>query len=75
MPPWPMQFSCCSFMNVSYIAFHLLDDTGKLIGRFRLDRPVSNLAFGADGRLYITARDIIARVWVKTKPNRIVATK
>ncbi len=45
---------------------------GKLIGRFRLNRPVSNLAFGADGRLYITSKDLIVRVWIKTKPNRFV---
>lgn len=53
----------------------VISPAGKLIGRFRLDRPASNVAFGADGRLYITAKDIIARVWMKTKPNRIVSTK
>eukprot|EP00600_Ochromonadales_sp_CCMP1393_P007396 CAMPEP_0174959068 /NCGR_PEP_ID=MMETSP0004_2-20121128/2978_1 /TAXON_ID=420556 /ORGANISM="Ochromonas sp., Strain CCMP1393" /LENGTH=409 /DNA_ID=CAMNT_0016207359 /DNA_START=67 /DNA_END=1293 /DNA_ORIENTATION=- len=41
----------------------VINPEGKLIGRFRFDRPVSNLAFGADGRLYFTASDIIARVW------------
>jgi gluconolactonase len=53
----------------------VISPEGKLIGRFRLDRPASNLAFGADGRLYITAGDIVVRVWVKTKPNRVVVTK
>jgi gluconolactonase len=51
----------------------VLSPEGKLLGRFRLDRPVSNVAFGADGRLYITAQDLIVRVWIKTKPNRVVS--
>lgn len=50
----------------------VLSSEGLLIGRFRLDRPVSNIAFGADGRLYFTAKDIVARVWIKTKPNRML---
>jgi gluconolactonase len=51
----------------------VISPEGKLIGRFRLDRPVSNVAFGADGRLYITAQDLIVRVWIKTKPNRVIS--
>lgn len=51
----------------------VISPEGKLLGRFRLDRPVSNVAFGADGRLYITAQDIVVRVWVKTKPNRVAS--
>jgi gluconolactonase len=43
-----------------------------LIGKFRLDRKVTNLVFGADGRLYITATDLVVRVWIKTKPARII---
>eukprot|EP01032_Pedospumella_encystans_P005247 gene5247-6236_t len=50
----------------------VISPAGKLIGRFRLNRQVSNLAFGADGRLYITSKDLIVRVWIKTKPNRFV---
>lgn len=50
----------------------VLSPEGRLLGRFHLDRPVSNLAFGADGRLYMTAKDIVIRVWIKTKPNRVV---
>ncbi|KAJ1419801.1 hypothetical protein B484DRAFT_453302 [Ochromonadaceae sp. CCMP2298] len=53
----------------------VLSPEGALIGRFRFDRPVSNVAFGGDGRLYFTASDIIARVWVKTKANRIISSK
>lgn len=45
---------------------------GKLIGRFRLDMPVSNVAFGEDGRLYITASDKVIRVWIKTKPTKLI---
>lgn len=51
----------------------VISPEGKLLGRFRLDRPASNVAFGADGRLYITAQDLVARVWVKTKPNRVIS--
>jgi gluconolactonase len=47
----------------------------ELLGRLRLDQPVSNVAFGGDGRLYLTCGDMIARVWVKTKPTRIVSRK
>ncbi len=50
----------------------IISPDGVLLGRIRIDRPVSNVAFGGDGRLYITARDIVARMWVKTKPARIV---
>lgn len=50
----------------------VISPQGELLGRLRFDRPVSNLAFGGDGRLYITAKDIVARLWVKTKPVRIV---
>lgn len=45
---------------------------GKLLGRLLLDRPVSNLVFGGDGRLYITAKDLVVRIWVKAKPSRIM---
>lgn len=51
----------------------VLSPAGELIGRFNLDRPVSNLVFGADGRLYFTAEDLIVRVWIKTKPVRFIS--
>ena len=50
----------------------VISPEGLLIGRLRLDRPVSNIAFGGDGRLYITSKDLVARLWVKTKPARII---
>lgn len=50
----------------------VLSPEGSLIGRFRLDRPVSSVAFGDDGRLYFSAREMIARIAVRTKPNRVV---
>ena len=48
--------------------------SGKLIGRFNLDKPVSNVAFGGDGRLYFTVSDTIVRVYIKSKPIRIIST-
>ena len=45
---------------------------GHLIGNFRLNRPAANVAFGEDGRLYITAKDLLVRIWIKTKPTRII---
>lgn len=51
----------------------VLSPEGKLIGRFLFDRAVSNVGFGQDGRLYFTASDIVARIWIKSKPNRIVS--
>lgn len=50
----------------------ILSPEGSLLGRLHLDRPVSNVAFGGDGRLYITAKDLVARLGVKTKPARIL---
>jgi gluconolactonase len=48
---------------------------GEIMGRLRLDRRVSNLAFGGDGRLYLTAGDLVVRMWIKTKPTRIISSK
>ena len=53
----------------------VISPQGELIGSFRLDRPVSNVAFGGDGRLYFTASDIITRVWIKTRPSRTIYLK
>jgi gluconolactonase len=48
--------------------------SGELIGKFNLDKPVSNIAFGADRRLYLTVSDTIVRVFIKTKPIRIISS-
>lgn len=53
----------------------VLSPEGQLIGRYRLDRPVSNVAFGSDGRLYFTASDLVTRAWVKTRPARFLNRK
>lgn len=50
----------------------VLSPEGELVGRLLIDRPVSNLAFGSDGRLYITAKDVIIRVRVKNRGARII---
>ncbi|RYH32319.1 SMP-30/gluconolactonase/LRE family protein [archaeon] len=50
----------------------ILSPEGKHLGTLKLDRPASNLAFGGDGRLYITAMDLVLRVKVKAKPARII---
>ena len=42
----------------------------KLLGKFSLDREVTGLAFGTDGRLYMTAEDALLRKWLKTKPAK-----
>ena len=47
---------------------------GILIGRFNLDKACSNVAFGGDGRLYFTVTDTIVRVYIKTKPIRIISS-
>jgi gluconolactonase len=39
----------------------------KLLGRLRLDRKASNLEFGDDGFMYITARDAVFRVRTHAK--------
>lgn len=50
----------------------VISPKGELIGRIIMDRPVSNLAFGADSRLYITATDVVVRFLIKTKPIRVI---
>ena len=47
---------------------------GVIIGKFNLEKPVSNIAFGGDGRLYFTVSDTIVRVYIKTKPVRIISS-
>jgi gluconolactonase len=43
---------------------------GELLARLRTDRPVSNLAFDTEGKLYITAKDLILRKKIGTKPPK-----
>lgn len=50
----------------------VLSPEGTLLGRLLVDRPVSNVAFGSDGRLYLTAKDIIIRLRVKSRGARII---
>lgn len=51
----------------------VLSPEGVQLGLLRVEgRPASNVAFGGDGRLYITAKDMVVRVAVKTKPARII---
>lgn len=50
----------------------VISSEGELIGQLKLDRPVSNVLFGGDGRLYLTASDLLVRMWIKTKPSRIL---
>jgi gluconolactonase len=48
--------------------------SGNMIGRFNLDKPVSNIAFGGDGKLYFTNSDMIVRIRIKAKPIRIISS-
>ena len=48
----------------------VLSPEAKLLGKFALDREVTGLAFGTDGRLYMTAGDAVLRKWLKTKPAK-----
>jgi len=51
----------------------VISPEGSLLGKFAIDnRTVSNVAFGGDGRLYITATDVIIRVRVRTKPSKLI---
>lgn len=50
----------------------IISPEGKLTGRLLIDQPVTNLAFATDGRLYITAKDVIVRLRVKSKGSRII---
>jgi len=47
----------------------------QLIGRLRIDRPVSNVAFGDAGYLYMTAQDLVLRKRFLTKPAKTPAFK
>jgi gluconolactonase len=45
---------------------------GKLMGRLITNKTVSNVAFGANGMLYMTASDAILRVKINTRPAKVV---
>jgi gluconolactonase len=51
----------------------VISPNGLLLGRIRIDKKVSNVVFGGDGYLYITATDQVMRVRVSTKPLTPVA--
>jgi gluconolactonase len=54
----------------------IISQEGKLLGRLLTgDYRVTNVAFGTDNRLYLTARDIVARIKIKTKPHRVYLKK
>jgi gluconolactonase len=46
----------------------VISPDGELLGRLRINKKVSNVAFGGDGYLYITATDQVMRIRVLTKP-------
>lgn len=50
----------------------VLSPEGQLVARFSLDKQVSNVAFGGDGRLYFTASDVLVRIRTKSKPSRVI---
>ena len=46
----------------------VLDAQAKMLAKFNLDREATGVAFGTDGRLYITTEDALLRKWMKTRP-------
>jgi gluconolactonase len=46
----------------------VISAVGELLGMFKIDRAVSNVAFGKDGMLYFTASDVVLRVQTKMVP-------
>ena len=47
----------------------VISPKGELLGVLNTQgKPVSNVAFGGDGHLYITANDTLLRIAVNTKP-------
>lgn len=46
----------------------IISPNGVLLGRILLNEKVSNVAFGGDGYLYITATDKVLRIKVLSKP-------
>ena len=51
----------------------IFSEEGEILGKIKLHEKASNVAFGTDGRLYITMSHSIARVRVNTKPVRILS--
>eukprot|EP01035_Chromulina_nebulosa_P019246 gene19246-25097_t len=50
----------------------VLSSDGELLGRFLLDKHVSNVAFGGDGRIYFTNSDQVVRIWIKSRPLKLI---
>jgi gluconolactonase len=48
----------------------IFDAQAKILGKFNLDREATGVAFGTDGRLYITAEDALLRKWMKAHPSK-----
>ncbi len=53
----------------------ILSPEGQLIGRLHTDRPVSNVAWGDRGYLYMTAEDLVLRKRFNTKPPKPLVFK
>jgi gluconolactonase len=50
----------------------IISPEGKLLARLNLEQAVTNLAFGTDGKLYLTAGGFVARMSVRTRGARFV---
>jgi gluconolactonase len=48
----------------------VLSPEGKLLSKFKVDREITGIAFGTDGRLYMTAEDALLRKWLRTQPAK-----
>lgn len=48
----------------------IFSEQAKMLGKLKLDREATGVAFGTDGRLYITAEDALLRKWMKTQPSK-----
>jgi gluconolactonase len=48
----------------------VLGPEGKLLSKFKVDREITGIAFGTDGRLYMTAEDALLRKWLRTQPAK-----
>ena len=48
----------------------ILDTQALLVGKLKLDREATGLAFESDGMLYITAEDLLLRKRLGTQPSK-----
>lgn len=54
----------------------IMSPEGELLGALNTQgKPVANLAFGQDDRLYMTANDTLLRIKVETKPAPVPVMK